>query len=53
MTQVFAFAGPIRDALGVAGFAVELDCDVTPAVKNDQLLLVLWYKEGRTSPIYT
>ena len=43
----------ITDIIGVVGFPVELPCDVQPAVEGDQLLLILWYKEGYSSPIYT
>ena len=47
------FVDPITDIIGVVGFPVELPCDVKPAVEGDQLLLILWYKEGHASPIYT
>ena len=38
---------------GVAGFSVGLDCDITPRLSDDHLLLILWYKIGQQSPIYT
>ena len=47
------FLESITDIIGVVGFPVELPCDVQPAVEGDQLLLILWYKEGYPSPIYT
>ena len=47
------FIESITDIIGVVGFPVELPCDVQPAVEGDQLLLILWYKEGYPSPIYT
>ena len=47
------FSGPIHRSIGVVGFSSDLECDVTPALPDDQLLLVLWYKVGHNSPIYT
>ena len=38
---------------GVAGFSVGLQCDISPALAEDQLLLILWYKIGLPSPVYT
>lgn len=38
---------------GVAGYAVGMECDVTPHLPDDHLLLILWYKIGQQSPIYT
>ena len=38
---------------GVAGFSVGLHCDIRPALAEDQLLLILWYKIGLPSPVYT
>ena len=45
--------GDYRGSSGVAGFSVGLDCDVTPRLSDDHLLLILWYKTGQQSPIYT
>ena len=39
--------------VGVAGFSAELQCNLEPKIKNDELLLVLWYKLGTASPVYT
>ena len=49
----FTFSGPSRTVRGVVGFSAELVCDVEPKVPDDQLQLVLWYKKGHKSPIYT
>ena len=45
--------GPAKTVKGVVGFSAELVCDVEPKVPDDQLQLVLWYKKGHKSPIYT
>jgi len=37
----------------VAGHMVELPCDARPSIGGDQLLLILWYKIGTSSPVYT
>ncbi|KAG7295241.1 hypothetical protein JYU34_022219, partial [Plutella xylostella] len=36
-----------------SGGAVELPCDVTPTLADDRMGLVIWYKQGHTTPIYT
>ena len=45
--------GVYRSVSGVAGFSVPLTCDITPRLSEDQLLLILWYKIGLPSPVYT
>ncbi|XP_046974289.1 nephrin-like [Vanessa cardui] len=35
------------------GASVELPCDVTPTLPNDSMGLVIWYKQGHDTPIYT
>ena len=53
LTQTISFPGPVSTVIGVVGYPAELECDVRPTKRDDQLLLVLWYKEGHNSPIYT
>ena len=38
---------------GVAGHWTGLNCDISPGLSDDHLLLILWYKIGQQSPIYT
>lgn len=38
---------------GVVGGKVSLPCNVTPPTSDDQVSLVLWYKEESTTPIYS
>ncbi|CAG4991403.1 unnamed protein product [Colias eurytheme] len=35
------------------GRAAELPCDVTPALPHDSVALVIWYKQGHNTPVYT
>lgn len=45
--------GDFAPVSGVAGHSVGLACSVAPQLSQDHLLLVLWYKIGQQSPIYT
>ncbi|XP_066601874.1 neural cell adhesion molecule 1 [Prorops nasuta] len=42
---------PIIGVQGVVGNKVQLPCDIQPE-NNDEVSMVLWYKEGSADPIY-
>ncbi|XP_063898490.1 nephrin [Helicoverpa armigera] len=46
-------AASIESLHAPTGGGVELPCDVTPALAEDRMGLVIWYKQGHESPIYT
>jgi len=47
----FLVAVPIVAIEGVIGKKVQLPCDIR-STDNDEISMVLWYKEGRDEPIY-
>lgn len=36
----------------VEGTIGRLPCNITPSISDDKVILVLWYKDGHTLPIY-
>ncbi|KAK7592894.1 hypothetical protein V9T40_007646 [Parthenolecanium corni] len=37
----------------VAGGVAMLSCNITPPMRDDTVYLVIWYKDGHSSPIYS
>ncbi|KAK5647693.1 hypothetical protein RI129_002585 [Pyrocoelia pectoralis] len=44
---------PVTDLQVVSGDPAYLPCDISTSVPNDEVLLVLWYKEDLGTPIYS
>ncbi|XP_077524712.1 cell surface glycoprotein MUC18-like isoform X2 [Amblyomma americanum] len=44
---------PRVHVVGVLGEKVALPCDMTPNTTDDEVSLVLWYKDDSTTPIYS
>lgn len=51
-SDVFPPAVSFVETEAVAGGVAMLSCNITPPVENDLVYLVIWYKEGLSSPIY-
>lgn len=48
---MFLVAVPIVSVAGVAGNKVNLPCDIR-AAKNDRVIMVLWFRNDESKPIY-
>lgn len=46
-------AAVIRKIEAVVGKNGQLSCNLTSDIRGDRVALVIWYKEGRTTPIYS
>jgi len=44
---------PVLSVETVLGMMTNLPCNITPSVPGDQVLIVLWYKDGFGKPIYS
>lgn len=52
MSIPYPLAVIINLAEAVQGEIGRLPCNVTPPDTEDKIILVIWYKEGYTTPIY-
>jgi neural cell adhesion molecule len=43
----------VRKVEAVLGRFGQLSCNLTSEIRDDRVALVIWYKEGRTTPIYS
>ncbi|CAG5013591.1 unnamed protein product [Parnassius apollo] len=43
----------VESVQGTTGGRVELPCEVSPALSADKVGLVIWYKQGHETPIYS
>ena len=43
---------PLFYSEAVQGNVGQLQCNITPPITEDRVALVIWYKEGYTTPIY-
>ncbi|GFV36474.1 uncharacterized protein TNCV_2259931 [Trichonephila clavipes] len=43
----------IETVIAVEGGKVDLQCDITPPSSEDDVALVLWYKDESTTPLYS
>ena len=50
---MFSLAVPLLSVETVLGMMTNLPCNITPSVPGDQVLIVLWYKDGYGKPIYS
>lgn len=49
----FPFPVVIRKVEAVIGRNGQLACNLTSEIREDRVALVIWYKEGKTTPIYS
>jgi hypothetical protein len=49
---LFYFAVPIVDVQGVLGKKTMMPCDITPRIRDDDVYMVLWFKEADGEPLY-
>ncbi|XP_035726094.1 hemicentin-1-like isoform X4 [Vespa mandarinia] len=45
---------PVLDITAVAGFKAQIPCDIEPPTKDEMVIMVFWYKDGKEGePIYS
>ncbi|XP_076366945.1 synaptogenesis protein syg-2-like isoform X2 [Tachypleus tridentatus] len=42
-----------KENVAIAGGKITLPCNITPSLKDDRVVLVLWYKDDFSKPVYT
>ncbi|XP_072390735.1 neural cell adhesion molecule 1 isoform X2 [Diabrotica undecimpunctata] len=52
-TKEFQKTLPARLVWGVPGKDVELPCDITPALPNDNVTMLFWFKDNLGMPLYS
>ncbi|CRL07921.1 CLUMA_CG020866, isoform A, partial [Clunio marinus] len=49
----FLLADDVQKIEAVVGKSGQLSCNLTSDIQDDRVALVIWYKEGKTTPIYS
>ncbi|CAG9860290.1 unnamed protein product [Phyllotreta striolata] len=52
-TKEFQKTLPARLVWGVPGKDAELPCDITPALPNDNVTMIFWFKDNQGMPLYS
>ncbi|XP_076366948.1 synaptogenesis protein syg-2-like isoform X4 [Tachypleus tridentatus] len=48
-----SWSGEGSENVAIAGGKITLPCNITPSLKDDRVVLVLWYKDDFSKPVYT
>lgn len=51
-TMLFSFSVPMSETQAAKGGQARMTCDISPTVPGDRAQLVIWYKDGASTPIY-